>query len=85
MAEYEAELIKERTAEALSSKRKRGIKGGRKRIPESKLKIAFELYDLNRMEVKEICANQKISKVSFYKYLRIRNATVEDKKVKENQ
>ena len=73
LRQYEAELISERTKIALESKRKRGIKGGRKPASLDRINAALDLYDMNKMTVGNICKQERISRPTFYKYLKIRN------------
>lgn len=70
LAEFERNLIRERTMAGLSAARARGRKGGRpKKLNESKQKLAREMYDSRKYEIKEICEVLKISKPTLYKYL----------------
>ncbi len=74
-AQYERELIIERTNEGLEAARRRGRIGGRKKglSPEAlkKAKVAKQLYEANDLDVKEICAMLNIkSKATLYRYLK---------------
>lgn len=73
MAEFERELIRERTNAGLASARARGRKGGRPRgqSPEAKIKAAAatSLYQ-QKKSVADICKTLTISKKTFYKYLK---------------
>jgi DNA invertase Pin-like site-specific DNA recombinase len=70
IAEFERDLISERTKEQLAAKKKAGIKLGRPTVDEEKLKDAFALYESKRYSVKEITEKMEISRTSFYKYLK---------------
>lgn len=71
MAEFERNLIIERTMAGLSAARARGRTGGRpKKLNESKEKMARDMYDSKKYEIKEICEALKISKPTLYKYLK---------------
>lgn len=74
IAEFEREIIRERTKAGLESARARGRKGGRPRglTKESKVKAAAasSLYKQN-LSIAEICSTLGISKKTFYKYLRL--------------
>ena len=79
-AEFERDMIRERTRAGLASARARGRIGGRpKGITEAskrKAKMAASLYKANEMRVSEIILELKISKATFYKYLRIMNVPI---------
>lgn len=74
IAEFEREIIRERTNAGLAAARARGRKGGRPKglTKESKVKAAAasSLHHQN-MSVSEICSTLSISKKTFYKYLRL--------------
>jgi len=74
-AEFERDLIIERTTDGLASARARGRVGGRPKglSPEAKQKasIASALYKEGRLSVSEICTQIAISKPTLYKYLKI--------------
>ena len=69
LAEFERNLIKERTMAGLSAARARGRVGGRpKKLNEAKQKMARQMYDAHN-PITEICEALKISKPTLYKYL----------------
>lgn len=71
LAEFERNLIKERTKAGLSSARSRGRLGGRpKRLDINKRQLAIKLYNNREHTVQEICQMMNISKPTLYKYLR---------------
>lgn len=74
IAEFEREIIRERTNAGLAAARARGRKGGRPKglSPEAKIKAvaASSLYQQKRT-VSEICSTLAISKKTLYKYLRL--------------
>lgn len=70
LAEFERNLIKERTVAGLKAARSRGKIGGRpKKLNETKQKMARQMYDAQN-PIKEICEALKISKPTLYKYLK---------------
>lgn len=71
LAEFERDLIRERTQAGLAAARARGRKGGRpKGVDEKKRKAALALKrDLN-YSIKEICDIVGISRNTYYKYTR---------------
>jgi len=80
LAEFERELIKERTQAGLKSARARGRMGGRPKgmSPEAleKAGIAEALYKNGTIPVKKIAAQLGISKTTLYLYLRYRNVSI---------
>jgi DNA invertase Pin-like site-specific DNA recombinase len=77
LAEYEREMIVERTRAGLTAAKERGRVGGRKKglSPEVKkvAKAAATLYKKNENTVKEICDILNISKPTLYRYLKSEN------------
>jgi len=72
LAEFERNLIKERTIVGLVAARARGKTGGRpKRNPKSsKVTLAKRLYEDKTNTVVEICKTLNISKPTLYRYIR---------------
>lgn len=70
LAEFERNLIQERTQAGLKAARARGRRGGRPRALEGKkLSLAQSMYnDLNRAP-KDICETLGISRSTLYRYL----------------
>jgi len=83
LAEFERELIRERTQAGLKSARARGRKGGRpKGMSKSameKATIAEALYRNGTIPVKKIAEQLDISKTTLYLYLRSRNVHISGK------
>ncbi len=79
LAEFERDLIRERTQAGLSAARARGRLGGRpKGIPSSEATaIAAEtLYKEGKLSVMQIAKKLSISKNTLYKYMRYRNVKI---------
>jgi DNA invertase Pin-like site-specific DNA recombinase len=75
LAEFERELIRERTRAGLTSARARGRLGGRpKVIDKKKAKIAASLYADQKSSVPEICETLGISKATFYRHMKSQKA-----------
>src|ERR671938_39909 len=74
LAEFERNLIKERTIAGLVAARARGKSGGRpKRSPKaSKVTLARKLYEDRGNTVTEICKTLNISKATLYRYIKER-------------
>lgn len=73
LAEFERNLIKERTQAGLIAARVRGRKGGRPRaLDAKKTELAYQLYDEKKHTINEICQMLGISKPSLYAYLELR-------------
>jgi len=71
LAEFEHDLIRERTNAGLSAARARGRKGGRpKGIDPKKQKAALALKRDPRYSIREICEIVGISRNTYYKYTR---------------
>lgn len=70
LAEFERNLIRERTKAGLAAARARGRNGGRPRVlDEKKIQLAKNLYESRKHPVIEICETLSISKSTFYNYL----------------
>ena len=70
LAEFERDLIRERTQAGLQAARARGRKGGRPTIlDERKTARAIALYQEGKLAPKEICALLHISKTTLYRTL----------------
>ncbi|KAA6439683.1 recombinase family protein [Dyadobacter flavalbus] len=83
LAEFERDLIRERTKSGLEAARARGRKGGRTRglskEAEKKAMLAQTLYNERKLGVNEIAADLEISKMTLYKYLRHRGVQINSK------
>lgn len=84
LAEFERELIRERTKAGLASARARGRKGGRSRgltkAAEKTAILAENYYNEGKKGVNAIAAELKISKMTLYKYLRYRGVVIHSDK-----
>ncbi len=70
LAEFERNLIRERTRAGLQAARARGCKGGRpKALNKNKQAVAVKLYDEKQHTVDQICEMMGISKPTLYKYI----------------
>jgi len=71
LAEFERDLIRERTHAGLASARARGRHGGRPRkMRNGKVALAKSLYADKSHEVDEICATLGVSRSTFYRYVK---------------
>jgi DNA invertase Pin-like site-specific DNA recombinase len=71
LAEFERQLIQERTQAGLRAARARGRVGGRpKALAAGKQQRAVELYQAKQLTVQEICEMMGISKPTLYAYVR---------------
>ncbi|MCG8615658.1 MAG: recombinase family protein [Desulfobacterales bacterium] len=78
LAEFERDLISERTMAGLAAARARGKSGGRpSKHDEKDKKMIVELYNSRKHSIKEICDTFGISKTTLYNYLRTLNAEAE--------
>ena len=70
MAEFEANLIRERTAAGLAAAKARGRVGGRPKLLDLKQRKALlKLHKSGEHSVAEICRMMNISRPTFYNYL----------------
>jgi DNA invertase Pin-like site-specific DNA recombinase len=75
LAEFERNLIRERTRAGLEAARARGRRGGRpKTLDAAQRALAVELYEQRKHTVDEICRTLGISKPTLYAYVRERRA-----------
>jgi DNA invertase Pin-like site-specific DNA recombinase len=72
LAEFERNLIKERTLAGLSAARARGRMGGRPRLnPKAgKVALARKLYADKSNAISEICKTLHISRATLYRYIK---------------
>lgn len=68
IAEFERDLISERTTEGLAAARARGRKGGRPaKLTDTKLTTAREMYESKRYTVREIADTVGVSRATLYR------------------
>lgn len=81
-AEFERDLIRERTKSGLEAARARGRKGGRRqgmtKDAEQKAILAETYYKEGKMGVNQIAKEIGVSKMTLYKYLRYRKVKIGD-------
>jgi len=73
LAEFEREIIRERTSAGLQAARARGRIGGRPKIQSldpKKMALAKQLHDDRSRPVQEICDTLQIGRSTLYRYLR---------------
>ena len=69
LAEFERDIIRERTLAGLAAARARGRKGGRPRILSKKqVEMAKKLMNDSNIPIAEICQTLGISKATLYRY-----------------
>lgn len=70
LAEFERDLIRERTMAGLASARARGRKGGRPRaMDEEKIRVASRLMKDPEVSVAEVCRAVGVSSATLYRYV----------------
>lgn len=80
LAEFERNLIRERTQAGLQAARVRGRKGGRpKALDTEKRALVIQLYQEKTRTVKQICQLMGISKPTLYKYIEATSGDVTSK------
>ena len=75
LAEFERNLIRERSIAGLEVARARGRVGGRPKLKatEGKVAMARKLYADKTTEIKEICKTLNISRATLYRYVNKRS------------
>jgi DNA invertase Pin-like site-specific DNA recombinase len=82
LAEFERQLIQERTQAGLRAARARGRMGGRpKALNRDKRQLAVQLYQEKACTVKQICELMGISKPTLYTYVRQAQAAAQGKRI----
>ncbi len=73
LAEFEHNLISERTKAGLEAARARGRKGGRPKLKADAIKIAVakQLHASNSTKITDICHTLHISRATLYRYLKM--------------
>jgi DNA invertase Pin-like site-specific DNA recombinase len=73
LAEFERNLIRERTVAGLDAARARGRLGGRSELEASSTKVAMakKLYADKTNDINDICKNLTISRATLYRYVKI--------------
>ncbi len=71
LAEFERDIIKERTNAGLQAARERGKRGGRpKALTPKKIEMLHALYADKSNSVGDICKTFNISRKTFYRYIK---------------
>ena len=71
LAEFERDIIKERTQAGLNAARARGRKGGRpKKLTVKTIEQAKTLYNSRKDSIDEICRTLHVSRATLYRYLK---------------
>ena len=70
IAQFERDVIADRTREGIASARARGRKGGRPKSNPEKLKMAVKLYNSKQYSIKEIEKMTGIKKDTLYRAIR---------------
>ncbi len=72
LAEFERDIIRERTKAGLLAARARGRRGGRpKTLMGNKVAMAQALYNDKNNPIAEICKTLNISRATLYRYIQI--------------
>jgi DNA invertase Pin-like site-specific DNA recombinase len=73
LAEFERDIIRERTNAGLEAARARGRLGGRpKALAQEKIKLARKLYADKSTSVAEICKMMGISRHTMQRYVKVK-------------
>src|SRR6266446_472324 len=72
LAEFERDIIRERTQAGLLAARARGRKGGQpKALTPKQAAIAQQLYNDKNNSISEICKTLNISRATLYRYIKV--------------
>jgi len=84
LAEFERNLISERTKAGLDAARARGRKGGRPKVLQKskKVQLAQQLFADKSNQIADICKTLNISRSTLYRYVNMSNGQGEDKEAK---
>lgn len=81
LAEFERELIRERTNAGLRAARSRGRLGGRpSKLSPKQIQMAKKLMSDDSNSVTEICRTLNVSRSTLYRYCRLSNVNLSDNK-----
>jgi len=70
LAEFERDIIRERTMAGIIAARERGRRGGRPRVmDDKKIELAVGLMNDPSYTVREVCSTLNVSKATLYRYL----------------
>jgi DNA invertase Pin-like site-specific DNA recombinase len=70
LAEFERDIISERTRAGLEAARARGREGGRPKKSDEKIKLALKMYQSKNYSIPEITEATGISKTTLYRYIK---------------
>lgn len=79
ISQFERDLISQRTKEGLFSARARGRKGGRPSKAKKEVDLALKMYDSKEYSISEISKATGVSKTSLYRYIELRENSVNTK------
>jgi DNA invertase Pin-like site-specific DNA recombinase len=84
LAEFERNLISERTKAGLDAARARRRKGGRPKVLQKskKVQLAQQLFADKSNQITDICKTLNISRSTLYRYVNMSNGQGEDKEAK---
>ncbi len=73
LAEFERDIIRERTQAGLQAARARGKRGGRPKVlNQKKQAMAQALYEDKNNSVSDICKTLNISRATLYRYIKVK-------------
>src|SRR4051812_340389 len=82
LAEFERDIIRERTQAGLTAARARGRKGGRPKAAAladpKKVALAQSLYNDKSLSIADICTTLRVSRSTLYRYINAKRALVAD-------
>src|SRR2546425_7609991 len=77
LAEFERDIIRERTLAGLQAARARGRRGGRpKALTTKTVQMALQLYNDKTNAISDICKTLNISRATLYRYIQVKKEAV---------
>ncbi|WP_264806058.1 recombinase family protein [Cytobacillus sp. NCCP-133] len=69
IADFESDMLSEKTKEGINEAKQQGTLPGRPRIPDTNIKKAISMYQSRKYSLAEIKTETGISKSTLYRYL----------------
>lgn len=77
LAQFESDLISERTKEGMAIAKSKGKQIGRKAVDSDKMEYAFHLIDTDNMTITEVAEKIGVSRMTMHRYLKSREESAD--------